>query len=73
MLKVQDGSWSRSIRLAAVTSIGTLSNNFNPESLFTLNNTTAVANIAFALGNGNDGEAIAFNPMTVVLSSIRQR
>jgi len=33
-----------------------------PESLFVINKTNASASLVAALGNGNDGEAIAFNP-----------
>ncbi len=34
-----------------------------PETLYTLNKTTAAATLVVALGNGADGEVIAFNPV----------
>jgi len=36
----------------------------NPETLFTLNKLTAAPTLVCALGNGDDGENIAFNPST---------
>jgi exosortase sorting signal-containing protein len=39
----------------------------NPETLFTLNKTTGMPTIVQALGNGDDGEAIAFNPQDGLL------
>lgn len=34
----------------------------SPKSLFTIDPSTAIASLKFALGNGDDGEAVAFNP-----------
>lgn len=35
----------------------------NPEALYTINTTTSAPTLVMALGNGDDGEAIAFNPL----------
>ena len=45
--------------LYAVTGDGA---NSNPETLYTLNQTTGAPTLVRALGNGGDGETIAFNP-----------
>lgn len=39
----------------------------NPETLFKLSTTTGAATLVVALGNGADGEALAFNPKTKLL------
>ncbi len=45
------------------TLIGVTGDGANPsETLFSINTTTAAATLLFALGNGDDGEAIAFHP-----------
>jgi trimeric autotransporter adhesin len=35
-----------------------------PETLYTVNKATGAMTLAFTLGNGDDGEAIGFNPLT---------
>ena len=37
-------------------------NQMNPETLWTVNKTTAACTLAFAMGNGDNGETIGFNP-----------
>lgn len=41
----------------------------DPETLFTLDTTTAAATLQFALGNGGDGETIAFHPNSLLYHS----
>lgn len=49
--------------LYATTGNGTPAGSGPPETLFTLNKATAAATLVVALGNGADGEVIAYNPL----------
>lgn len=62
------GNLGRSFSSLAFRADGTLygvtgdGSSQNPETLFTINTTTAAITLQFALGNGDDGETIAFHP-----------